>query len=205
MLVKLLKSPRFLVLLWGAAGAVATLYVILAAGAKPEASKAPSVEVGAASLRVGAMEKFELSIAPQPAPDVPYVDAAGKPAFLKTKKGKVVLVNFWATWCAPCREELPALDALQRDRGGADFEVVAIAADPRGRAAVEAFLKKTGATALAPNMDADLRLATALGAGAGLPLTILYGRDGREIGRLRGAADWSSPEAGRLVAAATGE
>ena len=196
-----LKSPRFWLMVWGAAGALAVLYVIVAAGAKPETEKLRERPLLGASLAVGAMEKFQFAYAPATAPEIPYAQN-GKSEFLKRHKGKVILVNFWATWCKPCLEELPSLDALQKSKGGPSFEVVAIAAEPQGEARARDYLDRLKVSALALRMDETLRLATALGASAGLPLTILYDRSGREIGRLRGAADWSSAEAAALIDAA---
>ncbi|MBY0421216.1 MAG: TlpA family protein disulfide reductase [Parvularculaceae bacterium] len=197
-----LKSPRFWLVVWGAIGALAVVYVIMASSAKPGRESGAPVNARNPALAVGAMQKFEFSLAGAEAPDIAFEQPGGASATLAGRKGRVVLVNFWATWCAPCLEELPSLAALQAAKGGRDFEVVAIAADPRGRAAVEAFLEKAGATNLKAYLDAELRLATAMGTGSGLPLTILYDKKGREIGRLRGAADWASPEALRLVEAA---
>lgn len=195
-----LRSPRFWLLVWGALGALAVVYVIVVSSAKPAREAAASARNPA--LAVGAMEKFEISFTAPAAPDIAFEGPDGAKTSLADRKGTAMLVNFWATWCAPCLKELPSLAALAKARAGQDFEVVAIAADPRGRVAVETFLAKADAKALGANLDADLRLATALGAGSGLPLTILYDRRGREVGRLRGAADWSSPEALKLVEAA---
>lgn len=196
-----LRSPRFWLLVWGAAGAIGVLYVIIAASAKPPARAEPAVSVRSQSLIVGEMADFQFALAPAAAPEVAFFEG-GEPRFLKDKRGKVILVNFWATWCKPCLEELPSLDTLQKTRGGKDFEVVAIAADPQGAAKARDYLQRLGVAHLDLRMDETLRLATALGAGAGLPLTILYDRTGREVGRLRGGADWSSPEALALIEAA---
>lgn len=196
-----LRSPRFWLMLWGVAGALALLYVIIAASAKPEAQKAAARTVHDPALVVGEIAKFQFAMAATAAPDVPFF-TNGRPQFLNDRRGKVLLVNLWATWCKPCLEELPSLDALQRAKGGADFEVVAIAADPQGEARVRAYLARLGVSALDVHMDPALRLTTAFGAGAGLPLSVLYDRKGQEIGRLRGGADWSSQEAKALIDAA---
>lgn len=196
-----LKSPRLWLMIWGAAGALGVLYVIIAASAKPETGVRPAGPLRDQTLIVGEMADFQYALAPAPAPEIAFY-ADGKPQFLKSRRGKVVLVNFWATWCKPCLEELPSLDALQKSRGGRGFEVLAVAADPQGEARARDYLTRLGVTALDLHMDETLRLATALGAGAGLPLSILYDRSGREIGRLRGGADWSSAEAEALIDAA---
>ncbi|MBL4619587.1 MAG: TlpA family protein disulfide reductase, partial [Marinicaulis sp.] len=121
---------------------------------------------------------------------------------LKDFRGKVVLLNFWATWCAPCLKELPSLDALEARLGGRDFEVVAIAADPRGPEVAAEFLDRLNITNLKLYTDPRLIFATSIGGADILPVSILYDARGNEIGRLVGEADWTSPEAIQLVESA---
>ena len=118
------------------------------------------------------------------------------------KRGNVILVNFWATWCAPCLKELPSLDALEGALGGPDFAVVAVAADPSGPEAAGAFLEKLKLRNLKLYADPKLALAIATGGSAVLPVSILYDAEGREIGRYVGEADWASAEAKALIKAA---
>jgi len=113
----------------------------------------------------------------------------------------VVLLNLWATWCAPCRAEMPALDALQKEMGGKDFEVVALSLDLKGIAVAKKFLEEVKADGLAPYIDESTKSLATLQA-PGLPTTLLIDREGRELGRLLGPAEWNSPEARELVAAA---
>ncbi|ODS01407.1 hypothetical protein AUC69_06970 [Methyloceanibacter superfactus] len=113
----------------------------------------------------------------------------------------MVLLNIWATWCVPCREEMPQLNALQADLGGADFEVVAINIDKGGAEKARTFLEETKATDLALYTDPSGKLFSKLKA-VGMPTTLLLDPQGKEIGRLVGPADWASPEAKRLVEAA---
>jgi thiol-disulfide isomerase/thioredoxin len=108
------------------------------------------------------------------------------------------LLNLWATWCAPCRKEMPDLAKLQKDLGGADFEVLALSLDRKGAEASAAFLKETGADNLAVYTDVDSKSLAALNA-LGLPATILIDRGGMEVGRLLGPANWASEEAKALV------
>ena len=130
-----------------------------------------------------------------------FADDKGAVLDLSHWKGKVVLLNLWATWCGPCRKEMPELAKLQTLLGSPDFEVVALSEDLKGAEASSAFLKNSGADNLALYVDPK---ATALAAlqSAGLPTTLLIGRDGKEIGRLVGPADWASKDAQDLVKAA---
>ena len=137
-------------------------------------------------------------------PNLTFKNASGADVSLENWKGRVVLVNLWATWCAPCRKEMPALAALQKQLGSADFEVVALSVDRKGIVASQAFLKETGADALALYADETTKTLDEL-QGLGLPLTVLIDRKGREIGRLLGPAEWSSAEATALIKAAIAE
>jgi thiol-disulfide isomerase/thioredoxin len=120
-------------------------------------------------------------------------DAQGRSRNLADFKGKVVLLNIWATWCGPCRKEMPALDRLQAELGGPDFEVVALSIDRGGMDAVRKFFADIGIHNLAMYLDSSGQALRQLGA-VGLPTTLLLERDGREIGRLIGPAEWDSPE-----------
>jgi thiol-disulfide isomerase/thioredoxin len=137
---------------------------------------------------------------PQPKDISPFAfaDGAGAPLDLAHWKGKVVLLNLWATWCGPCRKEMPELAKLQKLLGSADFEVVALSEDLKGAEASAAFLKESGSENLTLYIDPK---ASALAAvqSAGLPTTLLIDRNGKEIGRLLGPADWASAEAQNLV------
>ncbi len=133
-----------------------------------------------------------------------FKDAKEQPLDLSRWKGRVVLLNLWATWCAPCRKEMPDLQSLQKDLGGPDFEVVALSVDKKGAEASAAFLKEVGAPSLAVYTDTDLVSLGALQA-IGLPATMLIDRNGKEAARLLGPAAWSSPEAMAMVKALMAE
>ena len=131
--------------------------------------------------------------APAAVPSISFMDAAGQPKTLADYSGKVVLLNIWATWCAPCRKEMPTLDRLQAKLGGQDFEVVALSMDKKGPDAVKKFYADIGITHLALNIDSSAKAIFALGA-VGLPTTLLIDRDGKEVGRLIGPAEWDAPD-----------
>jgi thiol-disulfide isomerase/thioredoxin len=152
-------------------------------------------------LATGALAAFLVRPEPQPLKDLSFQDGSGKPVKLSDWKGRVVLVNLWATWCAPCRKEMPDLAELQKELGSDQFEVVAISVDRKGAEASAAFLKETGADNLKLYVEPTTAIVNDLQA-AGLPATLLIDREGREIGRLLGPADWASPEAIALIKAA---
>jgi thiol-disulfide isomerase/thioredoxin len=154
--------------------------------------------------RDGEMRKLSLSAERKPVAQPEFSDPADRPTTLEAQRGKVVLLNLWATWCIPCREEMPALDRLQAARGGKDFEVVAVAQDRSGRAKVEKFLAETKVVHLKPYLDASMKSGRAWGA-VGLPTTILIDAQGREVGRLVGEAAWDSPDALKLIDALIAE
>ena len=154
-----------------------------------------------AGLNKGAMAAFVVRPTLLPLADFSFIDAEGNAKSLAEFQGKVVLLNIWATWCVPCREEMPMLDELQRELGGKDFEVVAVNIDKGGPDKARDFLAETGAANLALYIDPPGKLFSTVKA-VGMPTTLLIDRQGREIGRLVGPADWASAEAKRLIEAA---
>ena len=138
-------------------------------------------------------------------PDVTYSDAAGTERRLSEWRGRTVLFNLWATWCVPCRKEMPALDALQARLGGADFEVVAVNIDTRDPEKPRAWLMEVGIERLAYYADPAARVFQDLkqaGKAWGMPTTILVDAAGCELGTLAGPAEWASEDAVKLVSAA---
>jgi len=172
-------------------------------GGRGEASK--SDEEGAttplAGLNKGAMAAFLVRPKPLDLPAINLATATGETKPLTDWKGKIVLLNIWATWCVPCREEMPALDKLQTELGGDQFEVVAVNIDKGGPDKAKTFLEETGATHLALYTDPTGKLFASVKT-VGMPTTLLIDRNGKEIGRLIGPADWASAEAKRLIEAA---
>lgn len=146
----------------------------------------------------GTMEKFKPADQPRPVPELSFITADGARGDLSDFKGKVVLLNLWATWCAPCVREMPSLDALQGRLGGEDFEVVALSLDRGGRNVVQPFFDRVGVRNLAMYLDPQ---STAMGTlkPRGLPTTLVIDRDGFELGRLEGDAEWDSEEAVRML------
>jgi len=133
-----------------------------------------------------------------------FKDGEGNDLTLDNWKGRVVLVNLWATWCAPCRKEMPHFADLQKRFGGADFEVVAISVDRKGVEASGRFLVETKATDLNLYIDKTTKVLGKVRA-VGLPTTILIDRQGKEVGRLLGPAVWNGPDAVRLIKTAIAE
>lgn len=155
---------------------------------------------GANPLSQGQMAAFVFRKEPAALPEIKFQDAAGKERTLADWHGKVVLLNLWATWCLPCREEMPALDRLQQALGSDSFEVVALSVDRKGLQASKKFLDDIKVEHLALYVDPTARTHVALRA-VGLPATLLIDAQGREIGRLLGPAEWDGEDARRLIRA----
>jgi thiol-disulfide isomerase/thioredoxin len=147
------------------------------------------------------MAAFVFRKEPEALPEVKFQDAESKERTVAQWRGKVVLLNLWATWCVPCRKEMPALDRLQQELGSDKFEVVAISVDRKGIEGARKFLDETRVGKLALYVDSSTRLLSDLKA-VGLPATLLIDTEGREIGRLLGPAEWDSEDAKRLIRAA---
>jgi len=138
-------------------------------------------------------------------PGLAFQDAAGKPLSLENWRGRTVLLNLWATWCVPCRTEMPALDALQQRLGGPGFEVVAVNIDTRDPDKPKAWLKEVGIEKLAYYADPTAKTFQDLkqiGRAFGMPTTLLLDPQGCEIGTIAGPAEWASDDAIKLIQAA---
>lgn len=171
-----------------------------AAATGAEAGKALPSGPGTNPLSTGHMTAFVFKKAPEAVPDTVFLDASGKERTLKDWQGKVVLLNLWATWCAPCRKEMPSLDRLQAELGSDKFEVVAVSVDKTGIDGAKKFLDQIKVSKLGVFADPTIKLGTELKA-IGMPATVLIDREGREVGRLVGPAEWDSADAKRLIKA----
>lgn len=167
----------------------ALLYTALSAMAN-----AAMAETDLSDLRTGDMRKLAIHAAPIAGSDVAFLGEDGSEMTLADYAGKHVVLNFWATWCAPCRHEMPMLADLQTQMGGDSFAVVTVATGRNPRPAIDAFFAEIGVDNLPKHTDARQSLARSLGV-LGLPVTIILDPDGQEIARLQGDADWSGPDA----------
>jgi thiol-disulfide isomerase/thioredoxin len=154
----------------------------------------------AGKLNVGKMATFVFRDAPTDLPEAKFNDASGKAITLADFRGKVVLLNLWATWCAPCRKEMPDLDALQMELGSDRFEVVAVSVDRGSPEKSRKFLDEIKSKALKLYHDPSAQLGFTLKT-IGMPSTLLIDPEGRELGRLVGPAEWASEDAKRLIRA----
>jgi thiol-disulfide isomerase/thioredoxin len=158
-----------------------------------------------APLAHGEVAALTMATTPLRLPDLAFLDAEGKPRKLSDWRGKTVLVNLWATWCVPCRKEMPALDSLQAQLGGKDFEVVAINIDTRDPEKPKNFLKEANLTRLAYFSDEKAKVFQDLkniGKALGMPTSVLVDGQGCEIANLAGPAEWASEDAVKLIKAA---
>ncbi|PKU26664.1 TlpA family protein disulfide reductase [Telmatospirillum siberiense] len=139
-----------------------------------------------------------LSSAPKLVPSVTFTDQDGRPLGLEAFKGKVVVLDYWATWCAPCRAEFPQLDKLQGRLADKGLVVVAVSLDRKGKPVVDRFYEDLRISHLGKYLDPSSHSATALGI-RGLPTTLLIDRQGREVVRVEGEAAWDGPEIGKIL------
>ena len=163
----------------------------------PGESQAPVTPL---SNAVAESPDLSLSVVDPPAavPDLRFVDGDGRAMTLADFHGRVVLLNVWATWCVPCRKEMPTLDRLQAKLGGSGFQVVALSIDRQGAAVVKPFYQELGLTKLGIAIDPSGKAAQLLHA-VGVPVTLLIDREGHEVARKMGPAEWDSPEMTAII------
>lgn len=191
----------------GLGGAAAFYSVLGDAGNSGSCKAAAAITAKLKPLARGEVAAVEVNDRAQPLPDLAFNLPDGTPTTLSAFKGRTVLINLWATWCAPCLQEMPALDALQGAFGGADFAVAAINIDTRNLDKPKAWLAENGVTRLAAYADPQAKVFQELRAARkieGMPVSLLVGTDGCELAILQGPADWASPDAKALIAAALG-
>jgi thiol-disulfide isomerase/thioredoxin len=158
-----------------------------------------------APLAHGEVAALTMATTPLKLPDLAFEDADGKPKKLSDWRGRTVLVNLWATWCVPCRKEMPALDSLQTRLGGPDFEVVAVNIDTRDPDKPRNFLKEEKLTRLGLFVDPKAKVfqdLKSIGRALGMPTSVLVDGQGCEIATIAGPADWASDDAVKLISAA---
>lgn len=170
------------------------LYTALVFGA----NAAFAQEVDWKAAQEAGLEKLVPSADARPLPDIEFTDPEGNAHTLADYQGQVVLLNFWATWCAPCREEMPSLDRLQTELGGDDFQVVPVATGRNPPEKIDRFFQENGIENLPVLLDPRQQLAREM-AVIGLPVTVLINRDGEEVARLLGDADWASEPAKEVI------
>lgn len=187
----LLQGQRTIVFLAAgtlALAAIAIIGVIYFSGDVP--MRAPQ---GGGQAETASPRSFVMHEAPRTLPEIKFEDGNAEALTLADLRGKTVLLNIWATWCVPCREEMPTLDALEAELGGPGFEVVPLSVDRAGPEVVRKFYAEIGIEHLGLYIDASMRASFDLQA-PGLPTTLLIDGEGRELGRLVGPAEWDTPE-----------
>jgi thiol-disulfide isomerase/thioredoxin len=158
-----------------------------------------------APLAHGEVAALTMASAPLRLPDLSFEDAQGKPKKLSDWRGRTVLLNLWATWCVPCRKEMPALESLQTRLGGPDFEVVAVNIDTRDPQKPKNFLKEANLNRLGYFTDQNAKIfqdLKGIGRALGMPTSVLVDPQGCEIGTIAGPAEWGSDDAVKLISAA---
>jgi thiol-disulfide isomerase/thioredoxin len=176
------------------------LYTALALGANAAAA---ADTAALSALAEGDMKKLNWHAAPQPSGSAAFQTVEGGEKTLADYAGKHVVLNFWATWCAPCRKEMPQLAELQAEFGGESFEVVTVATGRNAVPAMRNFFEEIGVDNLPLHRDPRQALAREMGV-LGLPVTVILNPEGDEIARLTGDANWSSDSAKAIVAALVG-
>lgn len=177
-------------------GIAGGLYFALNEGESPSMPDIDFTQVE--QMREGDMLKLQLGV--NRGSDVPFIHENGSEMTLADFEGQFVVLNFWATWCAPCRKEMPHLSALQTEFDSPNFEVVTVATGINQRPAMERFLDEIGVDNLPLHTDDNSALARDMGV-VGLPVTLILNPDGFEIARLIGDADWASDTAKGILRA----
>jgi thiol-disulfide isomerase/thioredoxin len=196
----------------GVAAGLAGIYGIARLTSNPvvQAECRPAVETAKrlAPLARGEVAAVAAANPPKLLPALAFKDASGAHKTLPEWRGRIVLLNLWATWCVPCRKEMPALDALQGKLGSDKFEVVAVNIDTRNLDKPKAWLGEVGIARLGYYADSSAKVfqdLKAIGKAIGMPTTLLIDPNGCELGTLAGPAEWASEDAVKLIEAALGK
>jgi thiol-disulfide isomerase/thioredoxin len=198
----------------GLAGAVLVFAAVYGIGAlqrnPADAACRPAAQLVKRLVPFARGEVAGVAVAAEPdrLPNLAFTDASGKPRKLSEWRGRTVLLNLWATWCVPCRKEMPALDALQAKLGSDTFEVVTVNIDTRNLDKPKTWLADAGIKQLGYYGDPSAKVfqdLKAIGKATGMPTTLLIDPQGCELGVLAGPAEWASEDALKLVAAALGK
>nr|WP_245904320.1 TlpA disulfide reductase family protein [Roseicyclus mahoneyensis] len=173
---------------------LAVLYLAASLGANA------AVAQDLSAYLTGEMRGLVIHATPVAASSLPYLHVDETEGTLSDYAGRYVVLNFWATWCAPCREEMPSLQNLQNALGGEDFAVVTLATGRNPPQAIRRFFEEIGVETLTQYRDINQQIAREMGV-FGLPITVILNPEGQEVARLRGDAHWDSPEALALIEA----
>jgi thiol-disulfide isomerase/thioredoxin len=204
------RSVRPILVAVAAVAVFAAIYGIITSLRNPaNAACGPALAAAQriAPLAHGEVAAVQVASEARALPPLAFTDATGAPKTLADWHGRTVLLNLWATWCVPCRKEMPALQALQQKLGGATFEVVAVNIDTRDPEKPKAWLRDVGVDQLAYYADPSAKVFQELkliGKGFGMPTSLLIDPSGCEIATLAGPAEWASDDAVALVKAALG-
>jgi thiol-disulfide isomerase/thioredoxin len=207
------RRPLVLIAAVALVGALAGLAGVYGIGGLTGKSADPSCRAAAQTVRRmaplsrGEVAAVAVAADPHRVPELAFRDGSGRDRTLAEWRGRTVLFNLWATWCVPCRREMPALDALQARLGGPSFEVVAVNIDTRDPEKPKAWLKEVGITRLAYYADPSAKAfqdLKAAGKAFGMPTTLLIDPQGCELAVLAGPAEWAGEDAVKMVRAALG-
>lgn len=178
----------------GSAGAYAIAWFVFSSGPQPVVIRSVPIDETAEASSY----EFAFSNAPAPVPDLAFTDASGHKFLLSDFRGRPIVLNIWATWCVPCRKEMPSLDRLQAKVDPSKLLVLTLSIDLKGASVVNAFYKELGLRSLGLYVDTTGSATSKLGM-PGVPGTLLIDAEGREVGRKLGPAAWDGPQVAEIL------